>query len=109
GGTAIGEINAGASLAILENNDLYDPNGTLYLDDGTTSYTDIPTMEKSIPNAQNNLSAAPAFDGAKPPYHLSQTSPCVDKGTSTGAPNHDRDGDVRPQMGKYDVGADEYK
>ena len=109
GGSAIAEINAGSTLVVLENNDLYDPNGTLYYDNGTTSYSSIATMEMNVPNASNNISAAPAFDPAKAPYHLSQNSPCVDQGTATGAPNHDRDGDARPQMGKYDIGADEYK
>ncbi len=40
--------------------------------------------------------------------HLQSSSPCIDTGTSKGAPNHDIDGDSRPQGAGYDMGADEY-
>ena len=38
-------------------------------------------------------------------FHLSQSSPCVDSGTPTNAPNHDLAGDSRPQGNGYDRGA----
>ncbi|MHC4310681.1 MAG: PKD domain-containing protein, partial [Planctomycetota bacterium] len=40
--------------------------------------------------------------------HLRPSSPCIDTGTSNGAPDHDIDGDSRPQGAGYDMGADEY-
>jgi len=40
--------------------------------------------------------------------HLQPSSPCIDAGTSNGAPDHDIDGDPRPQGAGYDMGADEY-
>ena len=39
--------------------------------------------------------------------HLSQHSPCVDAGTSIGAPAFDMDSDTRPQRFRIDIGADE--
>jgi len=64
----------------------------------------------NVAGAQQNLSAAPGFDPAQP-YHLAAGSQCIDAGTATGAPDHDRDNDHRPQPtnGKYDIGADEFR
>jgi hypothetical protein len=39
--------------------------------------------------------------------HLMMGSPCVDKGTMTEAPMTDIDGEMRPQGGGVDIGADE--
>lgn len=38
-------------------------------------------------------------------FRLAQTSPCVDSGTATNAPDHDMAGEVRPQGKGYDRGA----
>jgi hypothetical protein len=40
-------------------------------------------------------------------YHLVQSSPCIGKGTSAGAPDHDFDGNVRPDPTSklVDIGA----
>ena len=40
-------------------------------------------------------------------YHLSSGSPCIDAGTSHGAPDTDYEGDERPQGRGFDIGADE--
>jgi hypothetical protein len=40
-------------------------------------------------------------------YHIAATSPAVDTGTSELAPNHDFDGQSRPQGAGFDKGADE--
>ncbi len=49
--------------------------------------------------------AALFVDEASDDYHLSPTSPAVDSGTSSQAPDHDLDGDPRPSGTGFDVGA----
>jgi len=41
-------------------------------------------------------------------YHLQKSSPCVNAGTSIGAPTTDFDGNPRPQNTLYDIGPYEY-
>ena len=41
-------------------------------------------------------------------YHLRADSPCIDKGTNTGAPVDDIDRQIRPKGEACDIGADEY-
>jgi hypothetical protein len=40
-------------------------------------------------------------------YHLTAGSAAIDAGTSIGAPGFDFDGDLRPLLGGFDIGADE--
>jgi hypothetical protein len=40
-------------------------------------------------------------------YHLTPGSAAIDAGTSLGAPAFDFDGDLRPLLGAFDIGADE--
>lgn len=54
-----------------------------------------------------NINIDPQFVGGGD-YHLTSGSPCIDTGTSVGAPDIDIDGDLRPQGGGYDMGSDEY-
>lgn len=53
--------------------------------------------------------AAPTSEGD---YHLRRISPCIDSGTSAVAvyqlPDDDMDGQLRPQGGAFDMGADEF-
>ncbi len=56
-----------------------------------------------------NIDAAPQFvDAANGDYHLQAWSPAIDAGTAGGAPDHDFEGDPRPQNAGYDMGADEF-
>lgn len=56
-----------------------------------------------------NINANPLFfDSSNGDYSLESSSPCIDAGTSSGAPDTDIDGITRPQGGGYDMGAFEY-
>ena len=53
-----------------------------------------------------NIVSDPLFvDPASENYHLQAGSPCMDSGTSEGAPSTDIDGTPRPQGAGYDMGA----
>ena len=54
-----------------------------------------------------NIDADPLFVGGGV-YQLTANSPCIDSGTSSGAPSTDIDGVIRPQGLGYDMGAYEY-
>jgi len=54
-----------------------------------------------------NIDTNPLFVGGGD-YHLTADSPCIDTGTSSGAPNTDFEGDPRPQGTGYDMGVDEF-
>jgi hypothetical protein len=56
-----------------------------------------------------NISSDPLFvDAANGDYRLQSGSPCIDTGTSEGAPSTDILGVARPQGAGYDMGAYEY-
>ena len=55
---------------------------------------------------EGNIDKLPSFIGGGD-YHLEGDSPCIDAGTSEGAPDTDIDGELRPQGAGYDMGADE--
>jgi hypothetical protein len=71
--------------------------------------------ERPILLAWGDLTTGPEGTGENPvtelitipSYHLTAESPCIGKGTKENAPDHDRDGDVRPDDAGMDVGADE--
>jgi len=70
-------------------------------DDGpTVTYTNIQGGYTGAGNINTNPEFLSETD-----YHLSPSSPCIDAGTSSGAPNTDIDGNPRPQGNGYDMGA----
>jgi len=82
------------------NPDLETPEGGLY----TVDYSDL---EDGVITGTGNISADPLFVGGGD-YHLGDTSPCIDVGTTAGAPTYDWEGDVRPFGYEVDMGADEW-
>ncbi len=99
------EDTAKTSPRLFENNDL-DPTGTttgtqLYLRGGGQPAASLAAIN-ALPGSNNNLSDSPLFVGFGD-YHLTATSPCVNAGTSVGAPKTDFDGKLRDD--KPDIGA----
>ena len=72
----------------------------------TVSYTDI-DQTGYAGTISNSMNQNPLFAGSSD-YHLQGTSPCIDTGTSAGAPSVDIAGTLRPQVAGYDMGAYEY-
>ncbi|MDM8522467.1 SBBP repeat-containing protein [Desulfococcaceae bacterium HSG8] len=59
---------------------------------------------------EGNINTDPMFvDAANGDYHLTSVSPCIDAGTSAGAPGQDLDGLPRPQNNMADMGAYEFR
>lgn len=97
---------------------LYDPSQISSWDDTNTlriGYTNIDggldgIKGGTIIDEGGNIDEDPMFYLLEPglSYHISSDSPCIDAGTSDGAPTHDIDGDPRPYGAGYDMGADEF-
>lgn len=60
-----------------------------------------------ISSGSNNINLAPQFRG-NGNYHLASSSPCIDAGTTNGAPPADLDGVPRPYGAGIDIGAYEW-
>jgi len=71
--------------------------------DVTATFSDI----KGGYTGEGNFDSTPGFVNPAGDFHLAPGSPCVDNGTSGGAPADDLEGDVRPQGNGVDVGSDE--
>jgi len=73
------------------------------------TYTGFDSYRAGTTGDANGLFGDPKFinpSGAD--FHLQQSSPAIDKGSSINAPNNDFDGNQRPQGVGYDLGAYEY-
>lgn len=72
------------------------------------TYSDFFNNGFSMPTGTNNISSNPLFVAASGDYHLQNTSPCIDSGTSQNAPLVDFEGISRPQGAGFDMGLYEY-
>jgi hypothetical protein len=96
---AIAEESDAGDPYVVENNDLLNGSPGIYLDEDTQVYDQIAVVNV-LTGAAANISLDPLFvDGG----HIGPTSPCIDAGTTAGAPKDDHDG--RPRIGKPDIGA----
>jgi len=99
-----------ASARIVENNDLY-PFATAAAVDTTVLYrrgsTDAVTADQvnAFAGAADNLAVDPAYVLYPSDLRLASDSPCVDHGTSVGAPATDFAQTLRPQGAGFDIGA----
>ena len=100
-----------SSARVIENNDLY-PGPTasagtapiLYQRGGTKTLSAV-DVNSLVAGAAKNISADPGFVSYPSDLHLSSGSPCIDRGTSEGAPSTDGDGNPRPAGAGFDIGA----
>ncbi len=70
----------------------------------TVTYSDV----EGGYTGTDNIASDPQFvDSDNGDYHLQDSSPCIDAGTSTGAPSDDIDGNERPMGEGVDMGSDE--
>jgi len=104
------EETANGVARLIENNDLY-PGAVPASTDTAILYhrgnTDAMTAAQvnALLGATKNISADPKFVSYPSDLHVSAGSPCIDRGTSVGAPSTDGDGNVRPSGGGFDIGA----
>jgi hypothetical protein len=104
----VDEMSSQADPRVLQNNDLWQNAAVtaLYRNENSTNLTSISSVNGlSDITASGNVSADPLYVGG----HLSAGSSCRNTGVATGAPNHDFEGDPRPQESLFDIGRDEYK
>jgi hypothetical protein len=107
-GGGIGYYTEAGANSLSIYNEIYwnnSPNSIANLGVGsiTAEYSDI----QGGYAGEGNIDADPLFVGGGD-YHLTAASPCIDAGTSQGAPATDRDTVSRPQGSGYDMGAYEY-
>jgi len=114
-GGAIYTTAAGGTGIFTVTNSILWANGGNQIDrSGTTqllptvTYTDI--AQTGYAPSNGNINTDPLFVGSSD-YHLQINppciiiSPCIDAGTSSGAPSNDLEKTTRPQISGYDMGA----
>jgi hypothetical protein len=107
--------NASVAARLVENNDLYvlpgsaDISAPVLYRRGATDAVSADQVN-ALGGMTKNISADPSFItfAGDADLHLTATSPCIDQGTSLGAPTSDADGRSRPQGAGFDIGAYEY-
>ena len=86
-------------------------DGEIYVDANsslTASYSNIQQTSDKY-SGDGNINDDPLFIASdQGNYYLTSDSPCIDKGTFTGAPSEDKEGIARPQGAGIDIGAYEY-
>jgi hypothetical protein len=90
-----------AATTIMSNNLVYMPNGGRPYNNCARGCT-----------VSNSLSGNPLFvnytGDATGDYHLQASAPAISSGISNRAPNHDNDGNSRPQGSSWDIGPYEF-
>ena len=75
-----------------------------------STYSDFFNNGFTMPVGAGNISTNPQFvDEANANFHLASTSPCIDAGTSSDAPNKDYEANPRPQGAAFDIGCYEFQ
>jgi len=93
-----------SSNATIQNTIIYSnisPVSANFTNIGTTITYSYSCTTPSIPGIGNITNAPQFMDAAAGDYHLAPGSPCIDAGTSNGAPDRDLDGVPRPLDGDF--------
>jgi hypothetical protein len=102
----LGEGLADASGSILTNTIVYG-NEKPEISGSPASVTYCNVQGGYAPG-EGNIDEDPLFQDGDGEYHLSENSPCVDRGLLVQEPTVDLDGEVRPFGAGFDIGADEF-
>ena len=106
-GNTVAVTRTGSQSSDVQFNDFYG-NGTNFNGYPSSYGSIVMTNRNGDPcDIAFNIFDDPLFIQANN-YHLMEPSPCIEGGTSDGAPDIDIDGDSRPRGAGYDIGADEY-
>jgi len=109
GNTGSGIYGEEAAFVTLKNSILWENSSKEIILMGSSSiaatYSNVPGGWEGIGNIDSNPQFVNAAGGD---YHLAAGSPCIDSGTSDGAPATDMEGTPRPQGPGYDMGVNEY-
>jgi hypothetical protein len=104
------EIDSSSLPGFVSDYNIFSGSTYLSVDGGTTRIalsawqTQTKQDKHSFTAAVNSLFVNYAAND----FHLSATSPAINKGTATDAPSKDLDGAARPYGGLYDIGCYEY-
>jgi fibronectin-binding autotransporter adhesin len=107
-------LSVGLSQAPLVINNLFYKNGDCGVDGGTQGISILDYNDSwgnssaycSATPGPNSISVDPQLVNAEAgDYHIRFGSPTMNRGTNIGAPLYDKDGVVRPQMARMDMGA----
>ena len=98
---------------IVKNSILWGNNVAFNVSEQISPQASIPVTYSDIQggwSGAGNIDSVPQFvNAAGGDFHLTATSPCIDSGTSDGAPATDIEGTPRPQNLGFDMGAYEYQ
>jgi parallel beta-helix repeat protein len=105
------EIDSSSLSGFVSDNNIFGGGGSYLSVDGGTTRITLATWQTKTNKDKHSIAAALNslfVNYATSDFHLSVTSPAINKGTATDAPSKDLDGANRPYGGAFDIGCYEY-